>query len=244
MKRFIVLLIFVGLPATQSLADLYSVNIGLDIVSNDITAGVDFFSGDNTGATITGPYYQTVTSSYWGVVGGYWVYLPFGGRYWVPEYGWIDLHFNVQYNGTSLTVGLDTASIFGGLDVQNAELFLDFEGLDGPDNPQVLIEGNPVSGFAFTAQAPVEGGPIGARTSGDASNAFLSLESYVSGVVTDNFFEITFHNLAPNLYGSPASFRIDGLNIQADVVVPVPGAALLGILGLACSGWRLRGKRS
>ena len=65
-------------------------------------------------------------------------------------------------------------------------------------------------------------------------------------MVTDDCFEITFHNLAPELYGSPASFRIDGLNIQADVLtpVPVPGAALLGVFGLAYSGWRLRGGRN
>jgi len=244
MKRLIMLLIFLGLPATTSLADLYSTNIGLDIVSSSVIEGVNFFGGDDTGAHVWGPYYRHETIWVWTVVDYRWVQTsPWSGHY-EPVYGWRPTTITQHYDGGSLTVGLDTSSVFGGLDIQNAELFLDFEGLDGPDNPQVLIEGNPVSGFTFSSQSPVEGGPIGARTSGDGSNAFLSLESYVSDMVTDDFFEITFRNLAPELYGDPAYFRIDGLNIQADVLVPVPGAALLGALGLACSGWRLRSKLS
>ena len=159
MKRYMIMLMFAVLPVGSVSGDLYSVNLGLDIVSNDITAGVDFFSGDNTGATISGPYYQTAVGHYWGVVG--WHYEWYGwSMVWVPDYGWISYNYNMRYNGTSLTVGLDTASIFGELNVQNAELFLDFEGLDAVDNPQVTLEGHSASGFVFTLEAPVEGGPI------------------------------------------------------------------------------------
>ena len=88
-------------------------------------------------------------------------------------------------------------------------------------------------------QDTITGGPVasgGVNRNGDGQQLVSLANSYVNIFTDFNFDSIELRSYDTTIGASPYAFELDNLT----VAVPVPGAILLGILGLSVAGVKLR----
>jgi hypothetical protein len=216
------------------------VNTGFDVPHGQ----VGFYQGDNDGQNIQSASSQYISSGYsvyspvW-VNSGYWAtgwywHSTFLGGYWVSyqywvdtshyvdNWQWVDTSYTNHYLATMLSFAFDTASLLAPGTPVSAELFLDLENVNS-ETPVVFIEGTPVYPTSYFSQVPIQNGPFGAHAaSADTGNVFIDLTPYLNQMKTDSAFTIIVSNASPERSENPTYFRLDGLNLQAELEIPTP----------------------
>jgi hypothetical protein len=137
-------------------------------------------------------------------------------------FGWIQ--------GDSISIVLDTASLFGATSITAAELFVDAFGVDTWNTSEIYVQGVFVGVLQNTPSAsriPVASGPFGAHVTSstfDIDNTFIDLAPFLADLTTDSTFTIQIRNTTdPFLCVFPGErIRVDGINIQVSTFVPVP----------------------
>ncbi len=136
--------------------------------------------------------------------------------------------------GQTITFTFNAASIFGPGPISAAELFIDAFDVDSGNTSEVRIQGILVGSLANTAapsDIPVEAGPVGTHTTsaGDVDNTFFNLAAYLGDLATDSTFTISIKNTTAGIFFPGEEIRIDGINVQAEVV-PEPATIAVWVM--------------
>lgn len=159
---------------------------------------------------------------------------------------------------------LDPASTFSGYTVNAATLFIDAENVEINDSSQVLVQGILMTDPLFSnvpggvggcssaeavnsiSRIPCISGGTAKSPLGDDDNSFYALSlAQIATLSTEHTWTVEIRNTSPRTTDTERRFRIDGINIQADVrllsggdvIVPEPASMFLfGLGGLIASG--------
>jgi len=194
MKTLPALLVSLAILLSTVQADASISNLGVSIAPNGTQTVVPFFDGSSVGREINGPFSIFFT--------------PYGA-------------------GEKLTITVDAASVFGYGSIVAAELFIDAFDVDFFNSSVVTIQGVVVGSLDDTANSseiPVATGPVGTHVMNnlfDVDNTFFDLSAFLVDLATDSTFTIEIENTTLSFFGYGEGIRVDGINIQANVLSPV-----------------------
>ena len=137
-------------------------------------------------------------------------------------FGWVQ--------GDILNIVLDTASVFGSLQLTSAELFIDAFGVDCWNASEIYIQGVLVGSLQNTpsrSSIPLASGAPGTHVTNshfDVDNTFIDLSPFLADLRSDSSFKIQIRNAtAPSLFVFPGEkIRVDGINVQVAAYNPLP----------------------
>ncbi len=134
--------------------------------------------------------------------------------------------------GTTYTLTLNTAAIFGGFNINSAHLFIDASSVNPGDIASVKAQGFLLGNLSDTAIGasimPLIGGGTALSThKNDSDNSYFVLpSSAASQLATDSTYQITFKSV------NGGFVKLEGINLQADVSPIVPEVSSLWLLSL------------
>ena len=167
----------------------------------------------------------------------------------------------------SFTFNVDATGVFSGYSISSAKLFIDAENVDPEDSGQVFVQGSLMSDPLFSnvpggvggcssaeavnsiSRIPCVGGGTMLPLRDEDDNSFYLLSpAQANTLATDTTWTVEINNNYPKTSDPARRFRVDGINIQADVrllagdvVAPEPTSFLLfGLGGLLAGATRRR----